>query len=254
MSFTRTFNIPGAFTYHDELSMRVAPSSCARRRWCIWLSNISMATGRTWIRQFVLRHIVANEIRSLDEGAFGGMWHRTGETFTVWKNPQSAHSKRAVSLTRPSANISTHLMKPSVQRLKKATQLAIRGDRFLLVASGRLRQLPDGHDRRLSSLQRGKYPPPSYPDTKSGAPLHRLTTSGKYSTKCVPRAGYSKATVERLFLRARLPRRRPLYVVVCVRTTILGRKACEFLTRQQAWSFATPIASPLAFGDSGARR
>jgi hypothetical protein len=79
--FTRTFDTPGIISYHDEISgargvIIVKPDTD---------SSYALAVEYfypMWNFYFVTAS--TEEIAALDRGAFGGVWKRTGQRFSVW--------------------------------------------------------------------------------------------------------------------------------------------------------------------------
>ena len=60
-----------------------------------------------------------DEISVLDGGAFGGVWKRTGQTFTVWSDASGGRSQHAASsapVLRRRARTFTRLMPPNARR------------------------------------------------------------------------------------------------------------------------------------------
>ena len=180
MSFTRTFNIPGVFTYHDELSH--ASGAIVVRTAALVYMAVEYIYGQPGGHGYVSSYFVTsspNEIRSLDEGAFGGMWHRTGETFTVWKNPPVGALETCRFFDTA---FGEHFYTPyetECAGLKKQPGWQSEGIAFYLSLPDDYGNCPMDTTAVYRLYNDGKYPPPSYPDTKSGAPLHRLTTSAE---------------------------------------------------------------------------
>jgi hypothetical protein len=184
-SFTRTFNAPGIVAYHDEVSHA---SGVIVVQGTATVAQVQTAVeyiyGQPWDYGYVSSYFVTSfpdEITALDGGAFGGIWQRTGETFNVWSGPASGALPTCRFFDRL---FGAHFYTPYATECAglQAEHGWQQGWQYEGMAFHL--QVPDGNGNcpiGTTILYRlyndSTYSPPAYPDTKTGAPLHRFTTS-----------------------------------------------------------------------------
>jgi plastocyanin len=78
-SFTRTFKVAGKVNYHDEISGVAGVIN-------VEASPLTAVAIEYYYSDWNFYFITASpdEIAVLDEGVFGGLWKRTGQSFKVW--------------------------------------------------------------------------------------------------------------------------------------------------------------------------
>lgn len=118
-----------------------------------------------------------DEIAALDGGAFGGGWFRTGETFNVWSGPASGALPTCRFFDRI---FGAHFYTPyaaECAELQTEPRWQYEGIAFYLKIPDGNGNCPVGTTILYRLYNDSMYWPPFYYDTKTGAPLHRLTTS-----------------------------------------------------------------------------
>ena len=180
-SFTRTFSAPGIVAYHDEVSHA---SGVIVVQGIGTVAQIQAAVeyiyGQPWDYGYVSSYFVTSvpdEIAMLDGGAFGGMWRRTGETFNVWSGPASGTLPTCRFVDRV---FGAHFYTPYAAEcagLEAKQGWQYEGIAFYLAAPDGHGDCPIGTTILFRLYNDSIYWPPFYYDTKTGAPLHRYTTS-----------------------------------------------------------------------------
>ena len=184
-SFTRTFNAPGMVAYHDEVShasgviVVQGPGTVPQVQ-----TAVEYIYGQPWDYGYVSSYFVTSspeEIAFLDGGAFGGIWHRTGETFNVWSGPASG--------AFPTCRFFDGLFGAHFYTPYAAECAGLQAERgwqqgwqyegiaFYLLVPDANGNCPIGTTILYRLYNDSTYWPPSYYDTKTGAPLHRFTTN-----------------------------------------------------------------------------
>ena len=119
-----------------------------------------------------IKYFVASfpdEIAALDEGAFGGAWQRTGETFNVWSSPAGGAlpTCRFFNTTFGTHFYTPYAVECAGLQANPTWHWQYEGIAFYL-------QLPDGNGNcaiNTTVLYR------LYNNGMGGAPIHRVTTS-----------------------------------------------------------------------------
>jgi len=164
--FTRTFNVAGLVTYHDEAtgatgSISVASPPASPQAVAVEYYDAS------WNMYFVTAF--ANEIAALDGGAFGGAWKRTGHAFSVWTDPADGLVPTCRFFSATFAPKSSHFYTPYAAECAslKGTVWQYEGIAFYLQLTVGDGQCPGG----TVPLYR------LYNNGMGGAPNHRYTSS-----------------------------------------------------------------------------
>jgi plastocyanin len=180
-SFTRTFNNPGTVTYHDEVSHASGvlvvqePGTPAELQ-----TAYEFVHGFAWEHVSVSSYFVTSnpdEIAMLFGGAFDGKWRGTLETFLVWSGPQSG----ALPTCRFfDSEFGGHFYTPyalECSALQTQQRWQYEGIAFYLQVPDENGNCPAGTTILFRLYNQSIYAPPFYPDSSTGAPLHRYTTS-----------------------------------------------------------------------------
>ena len=138
--------------------------------------------GQPWDYGYVSSYFVTSfpdEIAALDGGAFGGLWHRTGETFNAWSGPASGAlpTCRFFDTAFGSHFYTPYAAECAAVQSNQARHWQYEGIAFYLQVPDENGSCPIGTTILYRLYNDSRYWPPFYYDTRTGAPLHRFTTS-----------------------------------------------------------------------------
>jgi plastocyanin len=180
-SFTRSFNTPGIVAYHDEVSLARGVLVVQEPG-----TPAELQTAYEYIHGWPFDHVSVSsyfvtsnpdEIAMLFGGAFDGKWRGTLETFLVWRGSASGALPTCRFFDR---DFGGHFFTPyaaECSAVQAQERWQYEGIAFYLQVPDESGNCPAGTTTLFRLYNQSIYPPPSYPDTHTGAPLHRYTTS-----------------------------------------------------------------------------